>query len=66
MSSLQDIYDQWQNNAEFRLQFKKNPQEALRNAKLELSPADFVKIKALVDHKDPGSESGELDGRISK
>lgn len=66
MSSLQDVYDQWQNNAEFRIQFKKNPQEALKNAGLELSPADFVKIKALVDHKNLGSESDELDGRISK
>lgn len=66
MSSLQDVYDQWQNNTEFRLQFKKDPQEALRKAGLELSPADFVKIKTLVDHKNQGPESDELDGRISK
>ncbi len=66
MSSLQDVYDQWQNNADFRAQFKKNPEEALKKAKLELSAADFSKIHALVNPKNQDLESDELDGRISK
>ncbi len=66
MSSLQDVYDQWQNNAEFRAQFKKNPEEALKNANLKLNPEDFSKIHGLLNQKNQDIESDDLDGRISK
>jgi hypothetical protein len=66
MSSLQDVYDRWQNNAEFRNEFKNNPETALRNAGLELSATDLSKIKSLLDRKENSLENDELDGRISK
>ncbi len=66
MSSLEDVYEQWQNNAEFRAQFKINPEEALKKANLELNADDFSKINVLINRKNQDSENDELDGRISK
>lgn len=66
MSSLQDVYDRWLNNVEFRNEFKKNPEIALREAGLELSATDLSKIKSLLDRKENSLENDELDGRISK
>lgn len=64
MTNLQEIYTEWQNNLKFRESFKKNPENALKEAGFELSPEDFVKIKALL--KLDKSDNDKLDDRISK
>jgi hypothetical protein len=61
MSSLEDVLSAWQNDYEFKQQFKKNPEKALADAGLELNPTDFEKIKTLLKSKDE-----ELDKRINK
>lgn len=61
MSSLEDVLTEWQANLQFKEEFKKNPEQALANAGLILSPADLIKIKTLLNIDD-----GELDGRINK
>ncbi len=64
MSNLQDVLQLWQNDLTFRLQFKKNPEEALKKAQIELSAADLDKVKKMIKHADSGDEN--LDERISK
>jgi len=66
MSSLEDVYEQWQNNAEFRALFKIDPDKALKSVKLELNAGDFAKINVLINRKNQDSDSDELDKRISK
>jgi hypothetical protein len=61
MSSLEDVLSVWQNNYEFKQQFKKNPEKALADAGLVLEPKDLEKIKNLLKIKDE-----ELDKRINK
>lgn len=61
MADLKEIYNEWQNNLAFREAFKKNPEQALKDAGFEVSDADLVKIKALIK-----TISEELDGRINK
>jgi hypothetical protein len=60
MSSLEDVLTVWQNDFEFKQQFKKNPQKALADAGLVLDAKDLEKIKKLINKDE------ELDKRINK
>lgn len=60
-TNLQEIYNEWQNNPRFREQFKKNPEQALKEAGFEVSPDDLKKIKGILHLKDE-----EFDKRINK
>lgn len=64
MTNLQEIYSEWQNNLQFREEFKKNPEQALKTAGFEVSPADLDKILAIL--KLDKSKNEKLDDRISK
>lgn len=61
MSTLADVISEWQNNLQFRENFKKNPQQALADADLKLSDDDLKKIKVMLKIDD-----GKLDDRINK
>jgi hypothetical protein len=61
MSTLEDVLSEWQNNFQFRENFKKNPQKALVDAKLALNDADLQKVKIMLKLDD-----GKLDERINK
>ena len=63
MNKLEDVYNAWQNNPQFRNEFKKNPEKALESAGLHLLPQDLEKIKTLL--KEPIINE-KLDKRISK
>lgn len=65
MTNLQEIYDEWQNNLQFRESFKKNPEQALKEAGFEVSPEDLEKIQAAFS-KLGKSKNEKLDDRISK
>jgi|GEM_PF-1713003 len=64
MNSLEEIYNELQNNPQFHRAFKENPERALQEAGFELTPQDLEKIKAMLKFKN--SEDGELDDRINK
>lgn len=64
MSSLHDILTEWQTNLTFREQFKKNPEQAMRDAGFELDSHDLDKIRAML--KLDKSSNDKLDDRISK
>lgn len=64
MSDLKDIFSEWQSNLEFRENFKKNPEDALKKAGFDLSEEDLSKIKALLTLNK--SDNEKLDERISK
>ena len=61
MSTLEDVLLEWQNNLQFKENFKKNPQKALADADLTLSDADLKKIQVMLKLDD-----GKLDDRINK
>lgn len=63
MNKLTEVYLEWQNNSEFREAFKINPENALKDAGLELSPDDLNKVKSMLLKN---SQNGKLDDRISK
>lgn len=65
MTNLQEIYDEWQNNPKFRETFKKNPEQALKDAGFEVSVEDFQKIRAAFS-KLSKTKNEKLDDRISK
>ncbi len=64
MSDLKDIFSEWQSNLEFRENFKKNPEDALKKAGFDLSEEDLSKVKALLTLNK--SDNEKLDERISK
>jgi hypothetical protein len=67
MSQLKDVYDEWQNNPVFRARFTKDPEKALKEAGLKLSPDDLKKIKMTLNRKDnKGSSDEKLGERITK
>jgi hypothetical protein len=61
MSTLKDVLSEWQNNLQFKENFKKNPQKALADAGLILNEADLQKVKVMLKLDD-----GKLDDRINK
>lgn len=66
MSTLIDIYSLWQNDLTFREAFKINPEQALREAGMHLSPSDTAKIRSLLLLKKEKLNSEPLDERINK
>lgn len=64
MSNLQEILSEWQSNLEFREKFKKNPEQALKDAGFVVSQEDLAKIKAMLALDK--SKNTKLDDRISK
>lgn len=69
MTTLHDVLTEWQNNLEFREQFKKNPIAALKTAGFTLQPDDLAKVQSLLKLKEDdqaGGGSGELGKRINK
>lgn len=64
MTDLQDIIYEWQNNLTFREEFKKNPEQAIKNAGFEVSKEDLDKILAML--KIDKSNNEKLDDRINK
>jgi hypothetical protein len=67
-NSLEEVYSEWQNNPQFRKDFKKDPQQALKNANLQLSEADLNKIQSMLNlkQKKKSNDDDELEGRINK
>lgn len=63
MTTLEEIYQEWQNNLKFREEFKKNPEQALKNAGFEVTAEDLAKIKAMFNLK---SKNEKLDDRINR
>ena len=61
MSTLEDVLLEWQNNFQFKENFKKNPHKALADAGLTLNEKDLQKIKVMLKLDD-----GKLDDRINK
>ncbi|MFZ2315882.1 MAG: hypothetical protein WAW86_09540 [Gammaproteobacteria bacterium] len=64
MTNLQEVFSEWQSNLEFRENFKKNPEDALKKAGFVLNEEDFAKIHALLTLDK--SKNEKLDERISK
>lgn len=64
MTNLIEIFSEWQSNLTFREEFKKNPEQALKNAGFEVNASDLVKIQAIL--KLDTSKNEKLDDRISK
>jgi hypothetical protein len=64
MTNLQEIFTEWQSNLTFREDFKRNPEQALKDAGFEVSPEDLAKIQAML--KLDKSKNEKLDDRISK
>jgi hypothetical protein len=63
-ANLQEILNEFQSNLSFREAFKKNPEQALKEAGFEVSPEDLTKIQAML--KLDKSKDEKLDDRISK
>lgn len=64
MTDLQAIIYEWQNNLTFREEFKKNPEQAMKNAGFQVSNEDLDKILAML--KLDKSKNEKLDDRINK
>lgn len=64
MATLQDVFEAWQHDIQFRETFKKNPELALEQAGFSLSPEDLKKVQALLTLDK--SKNEKLDDRISK
>lgn len=60
MNTLEEIINKWQNDPQFKENFNKNPEEAIKLAGLELSPEDMKKMLKLQ------SKNEELEKRINK
>lgn len=63
-AKLEDVLTEWQNNLEFRENFKKNPVSALKKAGLKLSEEDLKKVRSLLRQKKNKDEN--LNERINK
>lgn len=64
MTNLKDIFYEWQHNIKFREAFKKNPEQAIKDAGFEVSPEDLNKIRAMLNLDK--SKNDKLDDRESK
>ena len=63
-TNLQQILSEWQSNLQFRENFKKNPEQALKDAGFDVTADDLAKIQAML--KLDKSKNEKLDDRISK
>lgn len=61
MNTLSEVLDEWQSNLAFKKNFKINPEKALADAGLTLSPEDLTKVKAILK-----IQNEVLDKRINK
>jgi hypothetical protein len=69
MNTLEDVLELWQSDPEFREQFNKNPQQALKTNEIQLNDGDFKKIQSYVarlNESGTGGDDQELEKRISK
>lgn len=64
ITNLQDILYEWQNNFEFREEFKTDPISALKNAGFKVNQEDLDKILAML--KLDASNNEKLDERKNK
>ncbi len=60
MSDLQDVFDRWATDPDFKKKFKLNPKEALDMANIELDEADLKKVLATIGQQE------ELEKKINK
>lgn len=60
MTTLEEVYSEWQNNPEFKTAFNKNPKAALAQWGFQLSEADIKRILKLK------KDNEELDKRVNK
>lgn len=60
MTSLEEVYSEWQNNLEFRDAFKKNPKSALETWGYELNKQDLAKMLKFKN------DNQKLDERVNK
>ena len=67
-SKLEEVYSAWQNNPQFRQEFKTNPEQALLNAGLKLSQSDLEKVQSMLKLKNQQKtgDDSELEKRINK
>lgn len=66
MNKLEEVYTEWQNNPQFRQEFKKNPEQALANVGLRLSQEDLQKIQSMLNLKKKANDDDQLEERINK
>jgi hypothetical protein len=62
MSTLQDIYIKLRNDAEFKAAFKKNPQQALHDAGINVTEKELQ----MITEQNKDSDDGLLSERINK
>ena len=60
MDNLQDVLDKWINDPDFKKNLKKNPEDALKAAGIELAPEDFQKVISKI------AEQEILEKKINK
>ena len=60
MDTLQDVFDKWAADLNFKKKFKENPQQALKMAGIKLSDDDLQKILATI------SKQEELEKKINR
>lgn len=60
MSTLEEVYSEWQNNPQFRDAFKKDPKLALKTWGYELLQADLDKMIKFKQNNE------KLDDRVNK
>lgn len=60
MNDLQEVFDRWTTDPEFKKNFKVNPQKALETAGIELDENDLKKVLATI------SKQEELEKKINK
>lgn len=66
MTTLQEIYQAWQHDLQFREAFQENPIQALKKAGFTVSPADLTKIESLLKLKKMQSKDEALNKRENK
>lgn len=66
MNNLKDILEKWQSDLQFRQDFHKNPEAALKSAGLELDIKDLEKVRAMLQLKQKGTLNDDLEKKINK
>lgn len=60
LTSLEEVYSEWQNNPQFKQEFKNDPKATLEKWGFKLSDADLTRILQLK------KDNEELDKRVNK
>lgn len=60
MSDLQDVFELWATDPDFKKKFKLNPKEALDGLNIQLEPDDLKKVLASIKQQE------ELEKKINK